>query len=46
MSNLDYAAQKAVLAAFEAGEQGDQDRFVSAAASRDREVQALLAADK
>ncbi|MCP3991271.1 MAG: oxidoreductase [Actinomycetia bacterium] len=45
VSNPDYAAQKAVLAAFEAGEHGDQDRFAFAATIRDRALETLLATD-
>ncbi len=43
VTNIDYVAQKAVLAAFAAGEQGDEDRFAFAAAMRDRELETLLA---
>ena len=41
--NIDYVAQKAVLAAFAAGEQGEEDRVVFAATIRDRELEVLLA---
>ncbi|MCP5026078.1 MAG: oxidoreductase [Actinomycetia bacterium] len=43
VSNIDYAAQKVVLAAFAAGDQGDQDPFTFAAAARDDALEALLA---
>jgi pyruvate-ferredoxin/flavodoxin oxidoreductase len=43
VTNVDYVAQKAVLAAFAAGEQGDQDRIEFATALRDRELETLLA---
>ncbi|MCP3913283.1 MAG: oxidoreductase [Actinomycetia bacterium] len=41
--NVDYVAQKVVLAALSAGEHGEQDRFAFAAATRDRELEALVA---
>ena len=43
ITNVDYVAQRAVLAAFDAGEQGDKDRVAFAAEVRDRELEVLLA---
>ncbi len=43
ITNIDYVAQRAALAAFDAGEQGDKDRVAFAAEVRDRELEVLLA---
>ena len=45
VTNIDYAAQKKVLAALDAGEHGDSDPVAFASELRDREVEALLQAD-